>query len=240
MLTVDLTSPSFATLTGANTAALRHLPAYLGPERRVRPERGDRLTRWLSLTLDEMAHGVLLVSGDGVLCHANQPARDELATGGTLALSHGRVVPGRHDELPRLQLALQEAASGRRRLFSLGGGERPLSVAAVPLPAARPGDDPLALLVLGRRTQVEELTIDFYARTQGLTGAEAKVLRGLCSGLRPKEVARDCGVAVSTVRTQISSIRQKTHSQSIRALLERVASLPPITSLIRPTSLAPH
>jgi DNA-binding CsgD family transcriptional regulator len=232
MLTADLMT--------SDPPALRHLPGYLGPERRLRPERGERLGRWLALMLEEMAHGVLLVTADGLLCHANQPARDELAAAGTLVLLHGRVGPARADELARLQVALQEAAAGRRRLFSLGGGDRPLTVAAVPLPPARPGDDPLVLLVLGRRTHVEALTIDFYARTQGLTGAEANVLRGLCRGLRPKEVARDCGVAVSTVRTQISSIRQKTHSQSIRALLERVAALPPITSLIRPGTATAH
>lgn len=230
MLTADLLL--------SDPPALRPPPNYRGPERRQHPQRRDLLSHWLALTLDEMAHGVLLVTPDGVLRHANQPARDELASGQTLSLVHGRVVPGRLDELPRLQLALQEASCGRRRLFALGGGDRPLSVAAVPLPATQAGDEPLALLVLGRRTHVEALTIDFYARTQGLTGAEANVLRGLCRGLRPKEVARDCGVAVSTVRTQISSIRQKTHSPSIRALLERVASLPPITSLIRPVASA--
>ena len=208
---------------------------YAGPERR---SRGERLTRCLSLVLDEMAHGVLLVSADGQLCHANHPARDELVHHGALQLTQGHVTPSRPEDLARFLLAVQEAALGRRRLFTLGEGARALSIAAVPLPASRDNPEPLVLLVLGRRQHVETLTIDFFARSQGLTGAEANVLRGLCRGLRPKEVARDCGVAVSTVRTQITSIRQKTQSQSIRALLERVAALPPINSLIRPPS--PH
>lgn len=229
MLTADL---SFADLA----PAARRAPGYAGPERRTRA--ASPLTHWLTATLDEMAHGVLLVSPDGLLCHANQPARDELLLGDTLRLLQGRVSPRRADEHPRFVQALHEASTGRRRLFSVGDPGEPLSIAAVPLPAGADRGDPLALLVLGRRQHVETLTVDFYARTQGLTGAEANVLRALCKGLRPKEVARECGVAVSTVRTQISSIRHKTQSLSIRALLDRVAALPPITSAMK--SCAPH
>ena len=91
----------------------------------------------------------------------------------------------------------------------------------------------LVLLVLGRRQSCEALTVDFFARTQGLTSAEAKVLQALCDGLRPKEAARRLGVAVSTIRTQISSIRTKTQTTSIRDLVSRVTALPPITPAMK-------
>ena len=64
------------------------------------------------------------------------------------------------------------------------------------------------------------------------------MLQALCDGLRPKEVARRCEVAVSTIRTQISSIRTKTQTASIRDLVSRVSVLPPITLAMK-TAL-PH
>ena len=92
----------------------------------------------------------------------------------------------------------------------------------------------MALLVLGRRQSTDSLTVDFYARSHALTGAELNVLKALCAGARPKEVARAHGVSITTVRTQIGSIRTKTHTASIRELVDRVAALPPISPVLKP------
>jgi DNA-binding CsgD family transcriptional regulator len=64
------------------------------------------------------------------------------------------------------------------------------------------------------------------------------VLAALCDGDDPSGIARRFGVAVSTVRSQIASIRQKTRSTSIRELVRQVAVLPPIVSAIG--HMAPH
>ena len=79
----------------------------------------------------------------------------------------------------------------------------------------------------------ETLTVDFYARSHGLTSAEMNVLKHICSGMKPKEIARDHGVAISTVRSHICSIRIKTQTDSIRELINRVAVLPPITPAMK-------
>jgi DNA-binding CsgD family transcriptional regulator len=101
------------------------------------------------------------------------------------------------------------------------------------VPMSSPEDGALAMLVIGKRHRCESLTLEFFARTHGLTAAETKVLRALCDGQRPKEVARAFSVAVSTVRSQISSIRIKTQTASIGDLLNRVAVLPPIASAMK-------
>jgi DNA-binding CsgD family transcriptional regulator len=199
---------------------------YQGPERRTRPA---PMTSLLSRMLDEMDHGMLLVTPSGALRHANQPARHELAGASSLALTEGQVRAARHEQHALLMQALADAGLGRRRLLSLGGGEDALSVAVVPMGTEGHHSEALALLVLGKRQSCEALTVDFFARTQGLTGAEAKVLQALCDGLRPKEVANRFDVAVSTIRTQISSIRTKTQTASIRDLVSTVTALPPIT-----------
>ena len=51
--------------------------------------------------------------------------------------------------------------------------------------------------------------------------------------MRPNEIASRAGVAVSTVRTQIGSIRSKTGATSIRELVRQVAVLPPLVGALR-------
>ena len=63
---------------------------------------------------------------------------------------------------------------------------------------------------------------------RGLTGTEGLVLAMVCKGLRPTEIAISHGVQVCTVRSQLRSIRQKTASDSVRELVEKVSVLPPM------------
>jgi len=218
---------SFTTITTSNRA---DAGIYLGPERRG----GDTaMAGWLARMLDEMDHGMLLITPSGELRHANQPARQELAHGNSLRLSNGHVLASHADQHGVLHEVVVDAGRGRRRLTTLGDKANTLSVAAVPMGSDQEGDETLVLLVLGRRQSCEALTVDFFARTQGLTSAEAKVLQALCDGLRPKEAARRFGVAVSTIRTQISSIRTKTQTTSIRDLVSRVTALPPIAPAMK-------
>jgi DNA-binding CsgD family transcriptional regulator len=93
----------------------------------------------------------------------------------------------------------------------------------------------MVLLVFGKRSAAETLTVDFYARSHGLTGAEMNVLKRICAGMKPKEIAREAGIAISTVRSHICSIRIKTQTDSIRELINRVAVLPPITPAMKAT-----
>jgi DNA-binding CsgD family transcriptional regulator len=202
--------------------------AYVGPERR---HATSAMAHWLTLMLDEMDHGLLLVDAAGGLRHANQLGWQALQDGDCLRATQGQVHPRHAEELPAYLAALVGACTGRRRMLNLSRENGVMPVAFVPMPV--PEDERLAMLVLGKRHRCEALTLDFFARTHSLTAAETKVLCGLCEGLRPKEVAREAGVAVSTVRSQISSIRTKTQTASIGDLLNRVAVLPPITPAMK-------
>lgn len=220
-----------------DTATTSHWPnAYTGPERRSTAP--SPMTRWLARMLDETQHGMLLITPYGRLRHANHAARDELARGQSLRLAGEEILATHRDQQGVLLQALAEGRHCRRRLITLGTGDQALPVAVVPMGDGDPRAEALVLLVLGRRQGHEALTLDFYARTQGLTSAEARVLQSLCDGLRPKEVAQRFDVAVSTVRTQISSIRAKTQTASIRDLVSKVGTLPPITPTMRPLASA--
>ena len=93
-------------------------------------------------------------------------------------------------------------------------------------------DAQATLLMLGKRSGRASLATYWFARSCGLTAAEDQVLQALCGGVAPRDIAREHSVAVSTVRTQLASIRAKTHSGSLRELMRRMAHLPPIAPTI--------
>lgn len=187
----------------------------------------------LAQALDLLDHGVLLLASDGRVSHLNKAARRELARGHALQLVAGRLQTRRGADAAALREAVQVAAlRGFRRLLALGQGRERCSVAVLPLqPLAEQADHGVAV-VLARRQLCDPLTVEWFARSHGLTMAETNVVKGLCEDLTPQEIAEQQGVGLATVRTQIGSIRSKTGACSIRALLHMVALLPPVASLL--------
>lgn len=203
---------------------------YAGPERR---RAGNWLVRLLALMLDEIDYGMMLLTRGARVLHANQAARADLAGLHPLLLAEGRLGSRSAQDLPALREALDGALDrGLRRFVTVGEGGERCTLAIVPLPCDA-GGPPAALLMLGKRGVCEELSVQGFARCHGLTPAETEVLRGLCGGARPCEIADRQGVRLSTVRTQIGSIRGKTGAASIRALVSQVAVLPPMVSALR-------
>lgn len=203
-------------------------PAPAGPSASAM-QHGALLMR----VLDEIDYGLVLVATDGSMRYANQLGLKELLDNGALQLSQGRVQARHAADQVALLTALGDVRRGLRKLVSARHEGAQTSVAVIPVAGADDPGGPVALLVFGKRHSNETLSVDFYARTHGLTGAETIVLKAMCSGLKPKEIARRQGVAISTVRSHICSIRVKTQTGSIRELLGRVAVLPPITPAVK-------
>jgi DNA-binding CsgD family transcriptional regulator len=207
---------------------------YGGPERR----RTHGLHwRWLALMLDEIDHGMVLLLDGHHVVHANHVATGELDSDHPLQLL-GRELRARHSaDVAPLHDALAAASlRGLRRLITLGHELHRVSIAVVPLAC---GDGHSGtLLVFGKRRSCEQLSVQAYARSHSLTQAETAVLQLLCEGAGPQDIARRQGVAISTVRTQISNTRAKTGTASIRELVQRVAMLPPLVSALRSGRLA--
>jgi DNA-binding CsgD family transcriptional regulator len=61
---------------------------------------------------------------------------------------------------------------------------------------------------------------------------QRRVARQLCAGSEPIEIADEQGVALSTLRTQIGSIRAKAGHKSVRALLHTLARLPGMSTAL--------
>jgi len=199
----------------------------------ARPRDGDS-SSCLAQMLDEIDYGMLLVAADAQVVYLNHAARAELDGHHPLQLLGRTLRAGRALDVAPLFDALAAAQRGLRRLLTLGDGEHRVGVSVVPLPGAP--NDPrgrMTLLVLGKRQVCQQLSVQGFARSVALTPAETRVLELLCRGVRPTEIARTVGVAVSTVRTQIGSIRAKTGAASIRDLVRQVAVLPPLVGALR-------
>jgi DNA-binding CsgD family transcriptional regulator len=192
--------------------------------------------------LDEVEHAMLLVDGMTVL-HANRSAHHELSSSDhdqhpltlhTVGQQRQLVTRRKSDALALENAVLSAASRGCRKLLMLGVGEHRISVAILPLGKPAEAKLPQApmgsavLLMLGKRRVCSELPIGCYARNFGLTQAETTVLQDLCKGKTPNEIATNHAVAISTVRTQLASIRAKTHTKSLRELVDEVACLPPL------------
>lgn len=188
---------------------------------------------WFARMLDEIDYGMLLVADDRTVLHANHVARTELDSEHPLQLLGAELRVRDPQDVAPLREALAGARErGLRRLLTLGQDAQRVSVAVVPLPAAA-DDEPLTLLVFGKRRMCEALTVHWFAREHGLTPAEGRVLAALCEGRLPAQIAVAQGVAISTVRSQIGAIRAKTGAASIRALVRQVAVLPPLVGALR-------
>lgn len=185
----------------------------------------------LGAVLDAIDYGIVVVDAQRHLIRANRVAQGLCAAANGVCHLVGTRLRCRHPaDDDALHQATQAAAlKGRHSLLTLGVAPQAVPVAVVPV---EPGPTPAVLLLFGKDQVCEALSVDQFARAHGLTHAEGMVLGALCDGAKPLEIAQRFGVAVSTVRTQISSVRQKTQTASIRDLVRRIAVLPPIVSVL--------
>jgi DNA-binding CsgD family transcriptional regulator len=210
--------------------------AYRGPERRTGPSSG--LAQLLASVLDEVDYGLLMLSADGVVVHANQAARAELESTLSLRLSGARLLSGNASEQRQLDRALAAARDDglQSMLMIATEGHGRIGLSVVPLPAAlAPSHTGHAVLVSFERSRIaESLSVDAHARQHGLTLREQQVLAALCEGLRARQIAVRLEIGEATVRTHVSNIKAKTGCTSIVDIVKQVSRLPPMVAALRP------
>lgn len=191
-------------------------------------------------SMDEVDHGMLVIDAHCQVRHANHLARHALAQS-RFIVCHGKMLLGSKTAYTQqIDQALKHAIKGHRQMIALKDGDNELTLAFVPLSHPLENDTPLVLVMLSRQTACENLAVRMYARTHQLSPSEESVLIALCRGDSIPEIAEEHGVAISTVRTQIKAVRQKTGSNSIRMILLRVNSLPPVMSALRSITPMAH
>ena len=229
--TVELLAKLGAVPSLPGMAAMPRPRSWAGPERRCA---ATPQARRMAQMLDTLDYGMLLLSDTGQVMQINKAARRDLDDDHPLQMDGNNLLARHAQDAAPLRDALAGAAGrGLRRLMQLGEGRSRISVAVVPLPAQGADERPGVAVLLGKRQVCEELTVDWYARSHGLTMAETAVIKGLCADFTPQQIAVRQGVGLATIRTQIGSIRSKTGASSIRALVRQVALLPPLVSALQ-------
>ncbi|MFT4194403.1 helix-turn-helix transcriptional regulator [Ottowia sp.] len=205
------------------------------PHPPVKTAKADDLQPGFALRLlDEIDYGLVVVDVQGSIQHANHLARHELATGRLLFSNQDGAVVACNAQLgEQLMAAIQGAAKGRRRLLYLTHGGHCLPVAVIPLVHEFEGPRASVMLVMARQRVGDNLALQMFAREHCLTPTEESVLRALCDGREVDEIAVQHGVAESTVRTQVRSLRSKTGAHGIRQLVQSVLALPPVVPGLR-------
>ena len=218
-------SPSMTGLAAAARPPCAATPCVV--TERVRP--ATLPTDRLQGVIDALDIGVLVCDERGRLLLANAAARRELAAGGVLQLTADSALDVCGGAgLLLLRRAVHAAALARAyQLVPLRRGERRLMVSVQPM-RATDGAPPSALLLLGRRRLCPELAVQELGRLYELTTAERRVLVGLLAGMAVAAMARERGVAVSTVRTQVAALRAKFGVRRIDDITRLVAELPPM------------
>lgn len=206
----------------------------------------------LRLALNQLDYGLVIVDAETALVQfANALGQASLLDGMDgptliphgcgLRLLHGRVMAQRPSDNATLRRTLDRASSGLRGFLCLGGAAQSSAIAVLPLIAQHPSADSAsggllgsavapsyALLVFAKQQLCDDSTMALFARERGLTNAEGQVLAQVCKGLRPAQIALNHGVRISTVRTQLRSIRMKTCCETIRDLVQKMSVLPPM------------
>ncbi len=191
--------------------------------------------------LDEVDFGLMVLTAEGRPVFANRTALRSCGSAAPFRLEGGRLRATRPSDNAAFSRSMQQAVEGRRSLltFEVAGddGDDDASarfLAFIPLSedgSAGDPEAPVVLLVFGRPQVCGPLSVQFFARQHGVTLAESAVLTALCNGHSPRRIAAERGIAVSTVRTHILRIREKTGARSILDLLRVASMLPPLVAV---------
>ncbi|HZS67230.1 MAG TPA: helix-turn-helix transcriptional regulator [Burkholderiales bacterium] len=176
--------------------------------------------------LDMLDHALVIVDEAGAVHYRNRPASALLKSAGSpLTLAAG-MLGGRGRELhAALQAAIRLACVERRSSALASQGTRaPLRLLVVPMDSAG-GSREAAVWILAphspRLPHPRVLAVLF-----GLSRAEARLALRLLAGLTPQECAREAGVGVATVRSQLHSMFAKTGARRQAELVALLARVP--------------
>lgn len=177
--------------------------------------------------LEQARLGILIVDAEARVRWISDGAERALTAQG-LSVSFGRLQATTSLGTRRLHTAIGQTLRDRRSgLVSLPaqkGVATQLTVAPMRCESFQPVVDPLALIVLGE----PELEIDpgRLADSYALTPSEARLLSALVKGERLVDYAARFGVKVTTAKTHLRSLFEKTGERRQADLIRRALSEP--------------
>jgi DNA-binding CsgD family transcriptional regulator len=181
--------------------------------------------------LDRMGYGGLILDTSGQVVLVNE-------TGVGLLKEHGNAPydPENPDWCRHALKSLLRARNAERFRMNEDNwvalrraeGARPLVLRAVPIAVGRQSG-PHTVVILLDLEATPEPQAEALQKLFELTPAEARLALRISRGRSPEQIAKEGGVAVSTIRKQLASVFTKTHTSrqsELAALLARVSILP--------------
>lgn len=183
----------------------------------------------IGAALDLVDAAVFLADGDLTIAHANRAGRDMVSPGRSVTIRNGRLACRDAQATRKIVLAARHALDPRLHdsadhiAIPQGPDERPLQASLHPLAHGdiRASLAPLAGLAIVIRRPERAPRVDAGRLMQAFhfTHAEAALAASLAAGGSLHAYARDRGVALSTVRTQLRSLFAKTETGRQGALV---------------------
>lgn len=220
------TGPSFTEENIAEVASLfPHVQRLLAVRERLAATKVH--ARRLQDALDQVAHPLIVLDAGAKVLAANRRGLDLLMRGDALRTTLGRVGPVDPQAQERWTMAVRAtagrtAAQGDAMLIPRDDGRPAYRAIFAPMPAADGG----VLVILDDPLDKDPGLATKLTRMFGLTSSEAELAALLADGLTPEEAADMRRVRMSTVRTQIQRVLDKTETQRVSNLMRFLTRLP--------------
>lgn len=200
-------------------------------------QRFESLRATCSSLTEQVTGGVILLDGRGEVMHANQAAR-ELIASGTLKLRDGMLYPDDRETREKLNRIIETAVQSQHHrtpgMLSVlrveqGGGAPPLSLILRALPALAGGRGaPVLMILITRAGGRSSVPAELIAQVFGLTRTEAIVASQLADGGTAEDIALSLGLSVHTVRAHLRSIFDKTGVRKQTELVRQLLTVVPV------------
>jgi DNA-binding CsgD family transcriptional regulator len=190
----------------------------------------EELLGALCAAYDELALAVLILSMNGRILFANLTAKTMLEKCWPIRASDGHVQaiePAANAQLRKAIENLGRAdgeASEHEFCLVRSSAEKPGAIGCLRLLQSLSGGEPAIAFFITETGQKSHYGLDGFAEAYGLSKAEARTLKALVEAQTPANAAVRLNVALSTVKSHIRKIFQKTNISRQADLLRLVES----------------
>jgi DNA-binding CsgD family transcriptional regulator/PAS domain-containing protein len=211
--------------TPERIALARRLVPHLEQASRMRARLSelDQRHRDLVAAVESLSDGIVIVDGDGRMVHLNAAAESIVASGDGLCVRAGHLTTtvARTDDGALSHIVHQAFSSGRSAVATGGclavprlSGQRPYLVRVIPLAPEVSGAaaSPSALVLIVDPEREPEPELQALRRLYGLTKTEANIALRVLDGSGLGPIANELSVSLSTVRTHLQHVFDKTHT----------------------------
>jgi DNA-binding CsgD family transcriptional regulator len=206
--------------TAERISMLSELVPHLQQAMRIRDKITVLTDELAELTgaLETVRHGIMTVSVDRVVLQSNSAAERMLTEGDGLTVRSGRITTCHTRSAAELHAALAAAAVGDGSGVRAGqsftcirpSGKRPYVLHVIPAHSSEPSARAAALMLVIDPEDEPDPTAVVLRRLYHLTHAEADVAVRIMRGAGLKQISAILGVSVTTVRTHLQHVFDKT------------------------------